>query len=130
MVTMGLIAMCGMMGLAVDLGWSYFVEKQPRLRRTRRRSRLCRKLARGFPAPSASRVRSRRRQSGLLPAGGCDLHGGRWDYTSNLWNGCLYGQSNGFTDGGLSGRQKVTIQANDSSTLPPTAPGVSGMPTG
>src|ERR1700686_4357083 len=28
MVTVALIAMCGMMGLAVDLGWSFFVEKQ------------------------------------------------------------------------------------------------------
>ena len=28
MVTLALIAMCGMMGLAVDLGWSFFVQKQ------------------------------------------------------------------------------------------------------
>ena len=27
MVTLSLIAMCGMMGLAVDLGWSYFVKR-------------------------------------------------------------------------------------------------------
>src|SRR5215467_4039810 len=27
MITLALIAMCGMMGLAVDLGWSYFVQK-------------------------------------------------------------------------------------------------------
>ena len=28
LVTLGLMAMMGMMGLAVDLGWSFFVEKQ------------------------------------------------------------------------------------------------------
>src|SRR5690242_21825044 len=27
LVTLGLIAMCGMMGLAVDLGWSFFVKR-------------------------------------------------------------------------------------------------------
>ena len=27
MITMSLIAMCGVMGLAVDMGWSYFVKK-------------------------------------------------------------------------------------------------------
>src|SRR5579862_7634585 len=28
MATLGLMAMCGMMGLAVDLGWSFFVQKE------------------------------------------------------------------------------------------------------
>src|SRR5579871_5282312 len=28
LVTLGLLAMCGMMGLAVDMGWSFFVHKQ------------------------------------------------------------------------------------------------------
>ena len=28
LVTLALLAMCGMMGLAVDTGWSYFVHKQ------------------------------------------------------------------------------------------------------
>ena len=28
MVTMGLVAMAGLMGLAVDMGWSFFVQKQ------------------------------------------------------------------------------------------------------
>src|SRR5512146_3003037 len=28
LVTLGLLAMCGMMGLAVDTGWSFFVHKQ------------------------------------------------------------------------------------------------------
>ncbi len=27
MVTLVLLAMCGMLGLVVDLGWSYFVKK-------------------------------------------------------------------------------------------------------
>src|SRR5579863_384155 len=28
MITLALVAMCGMMGLAVDLGWSFFVQKE------------------------------------------------------------------------------------------------------
>jgi Flp pilus assembly protein TadG len=130
MVTLGLIAMCGLMGLAVDLGWSYFVEKQAQAAADLAALAAVQEASTRMPsavgfvcpvAPSGTQV--------YCTAGAgietCTVVGGTT--TSNLWNGCLYAQQNGFTDGGLNGAQTVTIQAYDSSSLPATAPGVTGI---
>lgn len=130
MVTLGLIAMCGLMGLAVDLGWSYFIEKQAQAAADLAALAAVQEAntripnAFGFACPVAPSGPQVYCTSG---AGieTCTSVGGNTN--SNLWNGCLYAQQNGFTDGGLNGAQTVTVQAYDSSSLPPTAPGVTGI---
>lgn len=44
--------------------------------------------------------------------------------TSDLQNGCAYAIANGFTDGGLGGKQSVSIQANLTSGSVPNVPGI------
>lgn len=132
MVTLALIAMCGMMGLAVDLGWSFFVQKQAQ--------------AAADGAALAAVHEAWQRLNGTITSVSCpNTPGGLYcdtssppkncnsiksDTSSNLWNGCLYAINDGFTSGGLSGRQDVTIQANitggGSGSMP--LPPVSGIP--
>jgi hypothetical protein len=128
MVTLALIAMCGMMGLAVDLGWSFFVQKQAQ--------------AAADGAALAAVHEAWQRLGGSISSVTC-TNGGTMalycqpaapapcstimgDMSSNLWNGCLYAINDGFTSGGLSGRQDVTIQANVTGCglpcMPPTIP--------
>jgi len=129
LVTLALIALCGIMGLAIDLGWSYFLEKQAQtaadLSALAGAQEALTRLgnASGFVCPVA-------------PSGSTQVYCQPTEITctvvsstntSNLWNGCLYGQQNGFIDGALNGRQTVKIQANDSSVLPATAPGVTDI---
>jgi hypothetical protein len=61
---------------------------------------------------------------GVLPATPVDCTSGSipGGVNSNLWNGCLYGQQNGFNSGGLASRQRVTIQSNEADPMnpPPT----------
>lgn len=134
LVTLALMAMCGMMGLAVDLGWSFFVQKEAQASAdaaalaavTEAAARISSTF--GFSCPGS-------------PAGQTSVycHPAAVDCTSaalggtdtNLWNGCLYAQRNGFTPAGLGGRQLVKIQANDGQAghlpedqSPPTAIGV------
>jgi hypothetical protein len=124
MVTLGLIAMTGMLGLAVDLGWSFFVKKQAQ--------------AAADAAALAAAEEGMRDLGGIAAAVTCDMvvHCAPTPVTctslmgqtsNNLWNGCLYAQENGFTDGGMGGRQTVTIQANSSPPSPPTAPGINDI---
>jgi len=122
MVTLSLIAMAGLMGLAVDLGWSYFVQKEAQA------------AADGAALAAAEEVFVSLDALGIAPsavtcatiANSCQptpLACGSVSSTP-LKNGCLYAKTNGFDYTSGSSRQNVTIQANDHSTLPPTAPGV------
>jgi Flp pilus assembly protein TadG len=126
MVTLALIAMCGMMGLAVDLGWSFFVQKQAQ--------------AAADGAALGAVQEAYKRKNGLVSGLTCGVTAtdawcsatpvacgtGAGASPSNLYNGCLYATSNGFTAGGLSGRQNVTVQA-DVTHPAPTAPGVNDI---
>lgn len=118
MVTLALMAMCGMMGLAVDLGWSFFVKKEAQ--------------AAADGAALAAVQEALRRNGGAAGVINCGLVDCVEPITpctsfttaaSNLSSGCAYAISNGFKAGGLGGRQNVTIQANTTAP-PPTAPGV------
>jgi|GEM_PF-1038048 len=127
--------MCGMMGLAVDLGWSYFVQKQAQT------------SADGAALAAVQEAYARMKAGGIVVTGFSCTGGsagtgatqvecqptapgvvcGSVTATSNLNNGCLYAKVNGFD--WASSRQKVTLQSNsyngvDPSLLPPTAPGV------
>ena len=121
MVTLVLIAMCGMMGLAVDLGWSFFVKKQAQ--------------AAADGAALAAVQEAMKLNGGAAGVINCGLVDCVEPITpcssfttaaSNLSSGCAYATSNGFTAGGLGGRQNVTIQANTTAP-PPTAPGVNDI---
>ena len=131
MVTLALVAMCGMMGLAVDLGWSFFVQKQAQ--------------AAADGAALAAVHEAWQRLGGSISAVSCPNSGSmtlycqpaapapcsaiQSDTSSNLWNGCLYAINDGFTSGGLGGRQEVTIQANVTDAGPPVLPPtVTGIP--
>jgi Flp pilus assembly protein TadG len=128
MVTLSLMAMAGFMGLAVDLGWSYFVQKQAQA------------AADGAALAAVQEAVLNIRAKGIAPSAfACGGVTGVLCQTTpvsctsaavnstNLQNGCLYAKTNGFDYTNASSRQKVTIQSNDHSTLPPTAPGVNNL---
>jgi Flp pilus assembly protein TadG len=116
MVTLALVAMCGMMGLAVDLGWSFFVQKQAQ-------------AAGDGAALAAVQEAVIRLGGGGAPVSGFTCASGGTGATkvdcetaaitcaavastSNLHNGCLYAKTNSF-DPGANTRQKVTVQSSD-----------------
>ena len=130
MVTLALFAMCGMMGLAVDLGWSFFVQKQAQASADGAALAAVHEAWQRLGG-SVSNVTCPNTAGGLYcqAASPAPCSAIKSDTASNLWNGCLYAITNGFDSGGLGGRQDVTIQANitggGSGSLPPT---VSGIP--
>lgn len=127
LVTLALFAMCGLIGLAVDLGWAFFV----------------RRAAQGAADAAAMAAVIQ----GLTSLGnGAAVCGSNLTCqaitpcpnvagapTTNIENGCLYASRNGFSQGGNSNRQTVTMEAAvplsacTSASPPncvPTAPGV------
>src|SRR5690348_6560806 len=112
LVTLALLAMCGMMGLAVDLGWSFFVQKQAQ-------------TAADGAALGAVQEAYSRLIAGSSPVSGftcADPLSGSGatsiechaqvrcqsvTATSNLNNGCQYAIRNGFDD--TAARQIVTM---------------------
>jgi hypothetical protein len=130
MVTVALIAMCGMMGLAVDLGWSFFVQKQAQAAADGAALAAVQeavvRLGGGGANVSGFTCASGGTGSGQVD---CEPNNpptrcGSIASTSNLHVGCSYAKTNGFDDS--VARQKVTMQSNDGAVAdrPPTAPGV------
>ena len=129
LVTLGLFAMCGMMGLAVDMGWSFYVHKQAQtaadaaalgavqeaFKRLGGNGAIVSAFDCSTSGTGTTQVDCR------TTAVNCSVVAGT---TSNLNNGCQYALKNGFD--WTSSRQNVTIQSNDGllANLPPTAPGV------
>jgi Flp pilus assembly protein TadG len=114
LVTLGLIAMCGMMGLAVDLGWSYFVK------------RSAQSAADAAAQAAAEQALNTVGQGGTFSCAGqvtCQPLPVSCSASGNLTTGCLYAQQHDFTVGGHNGHQNVTIAADVTSPAP-TAPGV------
>ena len=120
MITTSLIALCGIMGLAVDLGWGYFVKKSAQ------RAADAAALAAVEQALSAVGQASTfvcgTNLTCQATAGSCASSPNNPPVT-NLDNGCLYAKQNGFTYLGDGGRQNVTIQANTTNPVP-TAPNI------
>jgi hypothetical protein len=114
MVTLAMIAMCGVMGLAVDLGWSYFVKKNAQA------AADAAALAAVHAAQTAATA------GGLQPPFTC---GGTINCTGPVscpspavssWNGnlnsaCVYAGLNGFPQGG---NINVVVEANITSPAP------------
>jgi len=133
MVTVALVAMFGLLGLAVDLGWEFYVHKTARA-----------------AADSAALAAVRHARASLQGTAGpytCGS-GGPGGMTcqptlincgaasGNLAVGCQFAAVNGFPDGGLDGRQSLRIESDigtpgcgvtTPATCVPTAPGVAAL---
>ena len=119
LVTFSLAAMIGMLSLAADLGWAYYLK------------RSAQKAADAAALAAAYRVFV---ASGEDPEIRCGTEIVCQDVapcsdqvssvpSNNVESGCLYAQKNGYVTGGRGGRQKVLIASGQTSP-PPTAPGV------
>jgi len=141
MVTVALVAMCGMIGLAVDLGWSFFVKKQAQtaadsaalgaVQEAYRRLTSSGAIISAFTCPGSPGTTSAWCQPQGVGNSAADCK--NIDTNSNLQSGCLYAKSstsNGFDYTNASSRQKVWMQANDASTLPNQPATPSGQPLG
>lgn len=96
LVTLSLVAMCGLLGLAVDLGWSYFVKKSAQ------NAADSAALAAAYQALGPTETGSFTASA----SGGTDCDG----VTGNLLTGCHYAEKNDFSPNGHGGRQKVNMQ--------------------
>ncbi|MGE5646410.1 MAG: pilus assembly protein TadG-related protein [Acidobacteriota bacterium] len=116
MVTLALIAMFSIIGLAVDLGWSYFTRKAQRA------------------AAEAAALAAVTETLNIIGPGGtytCGGHGATCapapvacpGAAGNLTSACLYASLNGFAAGANTA---VTVQASDRVT-PPTVTGCSPL---
>jgi hypothetical protein len=132
MVTISLIAMCGLMGLAVDLGWSFYVHKTARRAADAvAMAAVKQALASGLGEPPYTCSSSIFCQNaGLVACDSSSISG------TNLWKACQYGPQNDFSVGGHNSHQNLRIESNipasscGAASPPncvPTAPGVSAM---
>ncbi len=112
MVTAALIAMCGMLGLTVDLGWSFYVKKSAQA------AADSAALAAAYEAlrvvGTGTYTCGSNVDCGATPMACTSISSG------NLLGACQYAQRNGFTDG--SGNQTVTVTAG-TAFPPPTFTG-------
>ncbi len=114
MVTIALAVMCGMLGLAIDFGWSFYVHKTARA------------AADAAALAAVNQELANVGRAGPYPA----TYGpGLVDCSSdgtNLGLGCDYAKKNGFWPGGNDGRQSLKIEDGTGPSVP-TAPGVVAM---
>lgn len=120
LVTLALFSMAGMMGLAVDLGWSMFVKEQAQAAADAGAiAAIQEAFARGSASTSSPSFTCDSvnvycsptpTDCGLLPSSN----------HSNLTNACQYAIRNGFSSATF--RQKVTVQADNGSSSLPTSP--------
>lgn len=130
MVTVALIAMFGLLGLAVDLGWEFYVHKTARAAADSAALaavRQARASAQGTAGPYTCMTAGFMCQP--VPIN-CSSASG------NLATGCQFAAANGFPDGGLDGRQTLSIESNVGTpgcagTSPPncipSAPGIAAL---
>lgn len=114
MVTVALFAMCGLLGLAVDFGWSFFVKK------------AAQSAAEAAALAAATESLKVVGPLGTYTCGGnvpCSAAQCNTAWSDPFGAGCKYAAQNGFTSGGKNGKQEVTIVAGTGAP-PPTAPGV------
>lgn len=117
MVTLSLIALCGVMGLAVDLGWSYFVKRSAQ---SATDAAVLAAVEQALNTVGQSAPFScSNGQVTCQAVAPCNS-------TGNLTTGCQYAQAHDFTVGGHNGRQNVTIAA-DTTTPIPTVSGIANV---
>ena len=134
MVTLALFAMTGIMGLAVDMGWSFFVQRRAQaaadaaalgaVQEAFSRLRAAGNPVSGFTCGSTSAGAGTSKvdcETTVVSCSGVAI-------TSNLNNGCQYAIANGFDWN--SGNQRVTMQSNDGQPGDlPVFPNVNGATT-
>ncbi len=113
MVTFSLSVMLGMIGLSVDLGWSYY----------RRQAAQTAAESAALAASLATMTNTTITCSNSVcqAATACPANP-TGPPANNIASGCLYAKANGFVN---AGQQTVQIASN--LTTPPTAPGVSAL---
>jgi Flp pilus assembly protein TadG len=121
MTALSLVALFGMLALAVDVGWAYFTRKSAQ------------RAADAASMAAAIQVLSN--VGNNTPVCGTNVTCQSPSSCPSTINNppvteidvaCLYAQQNGFTAGGAGGTQSVTV-ASGTTTPPPTAPGVNGI---
>src|ERR1043166_2728031 len=125
-VAFSLFAMCGLMGLAVDLGWSFYVHKTARAAAdSAAMAALQEAVAELNGVPGAVTCAT----AGITCSGLIDCSAA----TGTLQVACQYAQQNGFSSGGNLGHQQLKIEADvpvgscrtaSPPNCVPTAPGV------
>ncbi len=122
MVTLALFSMVGMMGLSVDLGWSYFAQKQAQASADSAALSAAQEAVSRLGVSnnvSGYRCTSTGTGAGQVECteqpGGTVLEycGSSVASTSNLNNGCLYAKRNGFQYDVTGSRQIVSVQSGD-----------------
>jgi hypothetical protein len=117
MVTLALFAMCGMLGLAVDLGWSYFVKKSAQAAAD---AAALAAVSQAFDNVGLGPYSQDTDKTNMVwwstPQPCPDTNTG----TTNIDKGCLYAEVNGFK---VSDSQNVLMQSGFGPPIP-TAPGV------
>jgi Flp pilus assembly protein TadG len=122
MVTLALFSMMGMMGLAVDLGWSYFSQKQAQAAAdTAALAAAQEAVSRLGPSSDVSGFNCGSTGVGANKvectetAGSTTLEycGSSVASASNLNNGCLYAKRNGFQYDVTGSKQIVSMQSGD-----------------
>jgi Flp pilus assembly protein TadG len=132
LVTLALFAMFGLMGLAVDLGWSFFLQRSAQSAADaaalgavqEAKNRLGASFA-SWTCPGSPGATDAWCTSGAAIVDCTTVS----NTSSNLYNGCRYAVSNGF-DHTNNVRQTVNIRASDSTTLPALPATASGTPLG
>ncbi|MFM2125347.1 MAG: hypothetical protein RL328_1798 [Acidobacteriota bacterium] len=126
MLALAALVLFGMMGLAVDLGWSFFVKRAAQAAVDAGAMAAMREaLAHGVPGSFTCGT-----AVGVYCAPApvpCDTVLASPGTYLNLVSGCRYAEANGFTHNGHGNRQEVMIQSNDRSSPPPGAPGVNDV---
>jgi hypothetical protein len=112
MVTVSLFLMCGMLGLVVDLGWSYFTRKSAQLAVDSAALAAVRMARNGAPSDSIS-CGVNNISCAAAPQDCSATSSG------NLRSACVYAASAGFSSSDVM--QKVTVQASDAATAPTVA---------
>ncbi len=119
MVTVALLAMSGVIGMAVDFGWSYF------MRRSAQSAADAAALAAINAAMDSVHVGNTTLTSAVSAFSGNarPTDCASISNSSPLKKACDYAGQNGFSSGGDNGRQTVTV-SSDTTSPPPTASGV------
>jgi hypothetical protein len=116
LTTVSLFLVFGMIGLVVDLGWGHYLQRQ----------------AQGA-ADAAALAAAAKALDNLGQAADPDCDGNvrcqslsACPASDNLNSGCVYGQQNGFSQGGSNRHQKLLLAAGTTSPAPnvPNVPGI------
>ena len=124
MVTLALMAMCGILGLAVDFGWAFFVKRAAQAAADTGALAAAQALRTtvGAIGPYNCYQNTCRTENSPLICTSSVIN----DANDNLDNACLYAKQNGFID---AGRQRVRVNEGSSGSIngtatPPTRAGL------